>query len=55
MKSELSPIAIQTPGDSALNGVPVSSVDHHDYGPGHIAWQVQGRKMYWRNLRIKVE
>ena len=39
-----------------LNGVPVSSVttDAYNY-PGHIVFQVQGAKMYWRNIRIRVE
>ena len=39
-----------------LNGVPVSSVetDVYDYA-GHIAFQTQGAKMYWRNIRIRVE
>src|SRR5262245_45095087 len=39
-----------------LNGVPVSSVEKHDYTePGFIAFQSQGAKMYWRNIRVRVE
>jgi mono/diheme cytochrome c family protein len=41
---------------TSLNGVPISSITKHDYNhAGHIAFQVQGRKMYWRNIRINVE
>jgi cytochrome c len=39
-----------------LNGVLVSSVQKHDFNyAGHIMFQSQGAKMYWRNIRIKVE
>ena len=44
-----------------LNGVLMASVKRSDYNyadyndPGHIAFQIQGAKMYWRNIRIKVE
>ena len=44
-----------------LNGVRMASVKRSDYNyadysdPGHIAFQIQGAKMYWRNIRIKVE
>ena len=39
-----------------LNGVPVSSVttELYDYA-GHIVFQIQGAKMYWRNIRIRVD
>jgi mono/diheme cytochrome c family protein len=41
---------------TSLNGVPVSKVDKHDYNyAGNIAFQVQGRKMAYRNIRIKAE
>lgn len=39
-----------------LNGVFVSEIKHHDYTyAGNIAFQSQGSKMYWRNVRIKAE
>ena len=44
-----------------LNGVLMVSVKRSDYNyadyndPGHIGFQVQGPKMYWRNIRIRVE
>ena len=44
-----------------LNGARMASVKRSDYNyadyddPGHIAFQIQGAKMYWRNIRIKVE
>ena len=41
---------------TSLNGVAISKVDKHGYtAPGNIAFQVQGRKMAWRNIRIKAE
>lgn len=41
---------------TSLNGVPISRVDKHVYDyAGNIAFQVQGRKMAWRNIRIKAE
>ena len=41
---------------TSLNGVPVSKVDKHDYNyAGNIAFQTQGRKMAYRNIRIKAE
>lgn len=41
---------------TTLNGVPVSSIKKHDYkDAGYIAFQSQGAKMYWRNIRVKVE
>ena len=42
---------------SRLNGVLVSSsaaTDFYDYA-GHIVFQIQGAKMYWRNIRIRAE
>ena len=44
-----------------LNGVRMASVKRSDYNyadynyPGHIAFQVQGSKTYWRNVRIRPE
>jgi mono/diheme cytochrome c family protein len=38
-----------------LNGVLVSQVTHHEYGPGYIGLQSEGAKIYWRNIRIKEE
>ena len=44
-----------------LNGVRMASVKRSDYNyadynyPGHIAFQVQGAKTYWRNVRIRPE
>ena len=44
-----------------LNGVLIASVKRSDYNfadydyPGHIGFQVQGAKMYWRNIRIRPE
>lgn len=41
---------------TSLNGVPISKVDKHDYNyAGNIAFQTQGRKISWRNIRIKAE
>ncbi len=41
---------------TSLNGVPVSKIEKHNYDyAGNISFQVQGRKMAWRNIRIKVE
>lgn len=41
---------------TSLNGAPISRVDKHDYNyAGNIAFQVQGRKMAYRNIRIKAE
>jgi len=41
---------------SYLNGALISTITQHNYTePGHIAFQVQGSKTYWRNMRIKVE
>ena len=39
-----------------LNGVPVTSLttDAYNYA-GHILFQTQGAKIYWRNIRIRVE
>ena len=42
---------------SRLNGVLVSSTprtDLYDYA-GHIVFQIQGAKMYWRNIRVRAE
>ena len=42
--------------NAELNGVLMASVKRSDYNyAGHIAVQIQGAKMYWRNIRIKVE
>jgi mono/diheme cytochrome c family protein len=42
--------------ESRLNGVLVSAIDKHDYNyPGHIVFQMQGAKMAWRNIRIRVD
>jgi hypothetical protein len=39
-----------------LNGTLVTTIRSHNYTePGNIAFQVQGAKMYWRNLRIRPE
>ena len=39
-----------------LNGTLVSTVTEHNYTePGHIAFQSQGARMYWRNIRIRAE
>ena len=41
---------------AAVNGVTATRVRSHDYTePGHITFQVQGAKMFWRNIRIRVE
>jgi len=41
---------------TSINGVPISRVDKHVYDyAGNIAFQTQGRKMAWRNIRIKAE
>jgi hypothetical protein len=41
---------------TSLNGVPISQIDAHDYDDaGNIAFQSQGRKMAYRNIRIKAE
>ena len=39
-----------------LNGALITTVPAHSAKePGHIAVQIQGAPMYWRNLRIKPE
>ncbi len=52
-------LEIRTKGPTVvtvLNGAEISRVDAHDYtAPGNIAFQVQGRKMAWRNIRIRVD
>ena len=44
-----------------LNGMPITSVtpDQYAYADykdgGHIMFQIEGTKMYWRNIRIRVD
>jgi mono/diheme cytochrome c family protein len=39
-----------------LNGTLVTTVSDHDYAePGPISFQLQGAKMYWRNVRVRPE
>ena len=41
---------------AAVNGVVTTRISEHNYTqPGYIAFQTQGAKMYWRNIRIKPE
>ena len=43
---------------SYVNGVLASTVTKHDFaarGGGHIAFQSQGWKIRWRNMRIKAD
>ena len=41
---------------ASVNGVVTTRIAEHDYTePGHLGFQAQGAKMYWRNLRISVE
>ena len=39
-----------------LNGTLVTTATDHDYtAPGHIRFQSQGAKMFWRNIRVRPE
>jgi mono/diheme cytochrome c family protein len=44
-----------------LNGVPISSAKAEDYNyadfkdGGHIMFQTEGAKMFWRNIRVRVD
>lgn len=40
---------------SYINGVLGSTVTRHQLGEGHIAFQSQGWKIRWRNIRIKTD
>src|SRR5207253_662558 len=38
---------------SYMNGILVSTVTEHEYGPGHLGFQSEGSEVQWRNIRVK--